>query len=78
MQHRPKLIRRKALRERVPYSDTQIWRLEKDGLFPKRVQLGPGAVAWFEPEKTAPVEVELKTPCGTPTGMKKADISALE
>ena len=60
MQHRPKLIRRKALRERVPYSDTQIWRLEKDGLFPKRVQLGPGAVAWFEHEVDAWIADRLR------------------
>ena len=27
-----------------------LWRLERNGLFPKRVQLGPNAVAWLESE----------------------------
>jgi len=27
-----------------------IWRLERDGQFPKRIQLGPMAVGWLESE----------------------------
>jgi len=45
-----RLIRKPELLRRVPYSDTTIWREEKAGRFPRRVQLGPGAVAWFEDE----------------------------
>jgi prophage regulatory protein len=44
------IIRKRALRQQVPYSDTQIWRLEKAGDFPARVQLGPGAVGWYQDE----------------------------
>ncbi len=35
-------------RRLVPYSDMHIWRLERDGLFPKRIQLakGKGRVGW--------------------------------
>ena len=31
-------------------SKTTIWRLEKEGAFPKRVKLGPQAVGWRESE----------------------------
>lgn len=44
------LIRRSELRRRVPYSDVHIWRLERAGQFPHRVQLGPRSVAWYEDE----------------------------
>lgn len=47
------LIRRKALLERVPYSDRHILDLEKKGLFPKRWVLGPRCVAWVEAEVEA-------------------------
>jgi prophage regulatory protein len=47
------LIRRAELRRRVPYSDVTIWRMERDGLFPRRVQLGPHTVAWYEDEVEA-------------------------
>jgi prophage regulatory protein len=47
------LIRRAELRRRVPYSDVQIWRMERAGKFPHRVQLGPRAVAWYEDEVEA-------------------------
>jgi prophage regulatory protein len=33
-------------RKRVPYSDMQIWRMEKSGRFPKRIKLGPHRVGW--------------------------------
>jgi prophage regulatory protein len=48
-----KLIRKKRLRELVPYSDTTVWRMEKAGTFPQRVKLAEGdmgAVAWYEDE----------------------------
>ena len=45
-----RLIRKPELLRRVPYSDTTIWREEKAGRFPRRVQLGPMAVAWYEDE----------------------------
>jgi len=41
-----RLVDFKELKKLVPYSRTQIWRLEKHNNFPKRIQLGPSRVAW--------------------------------
>jgi prophage regulatory protein len=41
---------KKAVREKVCYSPQHISRLEAQGLFPKRVRLGQGRVAWVEDE----------------------------
>ncbi len=30
-----------------------VWRWERDGLFPKRIKLGPHAVGWLESEVDA-------------------------
>jgi prophage regulatory protein len=32
----------------IPYSRMHVGRLEKAGLFPARVQVGPNRVAWWE------------------------------
>jgi prophage regulatory protein len=45
-----RIIRKPELRKRVPYSDTTIWRKERDGKFPRRIELGPNAVGWLESE----------------------------
>ena len=34
------------LREIIPYSRVQIWRLEREGGFPARITLGQNRVAW--------------------------------
>ena len=34
----------------IPYCSQHIARLEKEGEFPKRVQLGPCRVAWYRSE----------------------------
>jgi len=39
-------IRFAQLQQRVPLSRTQIWRLERQGLFPKRIQLSANTVGW--------------------------------
>ena len=44
------IISQKQLASRVPYSPVQIWRLEKAGTFPRRIQLGPNRVGWVEAE----------------------------
>ena len=46
MSNHPQIITKKQLRDRIPYSDTQIWRLERAGRFPRRVKLGPNRVGW--------------------------------
>ena len=33
-------------RELVPYSDMHVWRLERDGKFPRRIPLGAKRVGW--------------------------------
>ena len=70
--HQRKLIRKRVLQQRVPYSDTQIWRLEKKGEFPERVQLGPGAVAWFEDEVDAWIAERLRGLGKRPPGRSAA------
>jgi prophage regulatory protein len=52
-----RVITAKELSNRVPYSPVQIWRLEKTGDFPRRIQLGPNRVGWVEEE----VEAWLRT-----------------
>ena len=42
-----RLITRHELRQMVPYTPQHILRLEKDGKFPRRVQLGANRVAWL-------------------------------
>jgi prophage regulatory protein len=41
-----RLIDKKELRNLVPYSSSHIARLEKNGNFPRRIQIGPCRVAW--------------------------------
>ena len=45
-----RLLSKKDVREKVLYSPAHIARLEAVGLFPKRVQLGPGRVGWVDEE----------------------------
>lgn len=42
----PRIITKRELREMVPYSPQHILRLEKRGVFPKRIVIGPGRVGW--------------------------------
>ena len=45
-----RLLSKKEVRHRILYSPAHIDRLEKAGLFPKRVRLGQGRVGWVEEE----------------------------
>jgi len=45
-----RILTSKERREMVPYSDMQIWRMERNGTFPKRIQLGPKRVGWSQNE----------------------------
>ena len=42
-----RLITRSELLAIVPYTPQHILRLEKRGLFPRRIQIGPNRVAWL-------------------------------
>lgn len=50
MDARERVLRRRDLRQKVGLSDTQIWRMEKAGIFPSRRQISPGLVGWLESE----------------------------
>ena len=45
-----RIIRRHELTDKVGYCLAHIYRLERAGLFPPRVHLGPRAVGWVEEE----------------------------
>lgn len=45
-----KVLRFKQVKERVGYSRMHLFRLERDGKFPKRVPLGPNSVGWLASE----------------------------
>ena len=55
-----KILSKKALRELVLYSPQHVARLEKAGLFPKRVQLGSNRVGWVEQEVLDWLEERLR------------------
>ena len=44
------ILRKSEVARRVGLSPVTIWRLEKEGNFPSRVQLGPRCVGWKEEE----------------------------
>src|SRR4051812_28070007 len=44
------ILRHPQVMERTGLSAPQIWRLEKAGTFPARVQISAGAVGWFSDE----------------------------
>jgi len=50
------LLTLSQVQNRVPYSSTHIWRLERVGQFPKRIKLGPNRVGWLESEVNAWIE----------------------
>jgi len=43
-----KVIRYPELKNRVTLSRSQIWRLEKAGKFPRRIQISDNSVGWDE------------------------------
>jgi len=59
MQIQQKFIRLTQVQEIVPYSASQIWRLEKKGTFPSRVRLGENRVAWLSSEINEWVQARL-------------------
>ena len=45
-----KIIRKRTVEELTGLSSTTIWREERAGRFPKRVQITANAVGWFQDE----------------------------
>ena len=54
------LIDAKERRRLVPFSDMHVWRLERDGKFPKRIKIGPNRVAWQLSEILAWIEAKAR------------------
>ncbi len=54
-----KVLRQRKVVEKVGYSRMHIARLEKAGLFPKRIHLGPNSVGWVEAEIDAWIEAKV-------------------
>jgi len=48
-----RILRRDQVSKKTGYSSATIYRLEKRGEFPSRVQLGPNSVGWWEHEVDA-------------------------
>lgn len=44
------ILREKQVLELVPFSRMTLYRLEKQGGFPKRIKLAPHRVGWLETE----------------------------
>lgn len=42
-----RVIRKPELFSKIGLSDATIWRLERAGRFPRRIQLGGNSVGWF-------------------------------
>ena len=55
-----RLIDAKERRRLVPFSDMHVWRLERDGRFPKRIKIGPNRVAWQLSEILAWIEAKAR------------------
>jgi prophage regulatory protein len=45
-----RVIRKPELLTIIGLSDPTIWRMEKDGRFPKRIRLGGNSCGWLESE----------------------------
>ncbi len=45
-----KILSQKQVLEIIPYSSSSLWRKEKAGEFPARIQLGPNRCGWREEE----------------------------
>ena len=41
-----RIIDGKELKKLVPFSPMHIWRMEKAGVFPRRIKIGPNRVGW--------------------------------
>ena len=47
---RQRIIRKPELLTMIGLSDPTIWRMERDGKFPKRLRLGGNSCGWLESE----------------------------
>ncbi len=45
-----RVVRRKELAKQLGISEVSVWRWERKGLLPPKLQLGPNVVDWLESE----------------------------
>jgi prophage regulatory protein len=57
----PELIVTDEIAQRIPYSQTQLRRLEAKGSFPKRIRIGANRVAWVRAEIDQWVEARMNS-----------------
>jgi prophage regulatory protein len=57
----PRLLRFPDVRNRTGLSRSTIWRLERDGCFPRHRRISANAVAWPEDEVLAWIRVKITT-----------------
>jgi prophage regulatory protein len=66
------IIRKPEVKKRTGLSDTTIWRLERENLFPKRIQLTEaGSVGWYETEVDRWVHDRVRAGGKRPPGRKR-------
>ena len=51
-----RVLSQQAVLDRVPVSRTTLWRMERAGLFPRRIQVSTNRVGWLEADVDAWVE----------------------
>jgi prophage regulatory protein len=51
-----RILLKRTVLERVPVNHVTLWRMERRGDFPQRVQISPGRVGWLESEVNAWLE----------------------
>jgi prophage regulatory protein len=52
----PRVVNRRELKRLVPFSSQHVLRLEKKGMFPKRIKVGERRVGWWLHEVMAWLE----------------------
>lgn len=60
-----RVLRIGAVEERTSFSRTTVWRLEREGRFPKRRRFGPGVTGWLSSEIDAWLESRPVVDVGT-------------
>lgn len=48
-----RILRRREVLERVPFSEPTLWRMERRGLFPAHIRISPRLVGYRESEVRA-------------------------
>ncbi len=54
-----RLLSLKQVKDYIPYSTMQIYRLEKAGQFPRRIKIGQQRVAWKESDVKSWIDAKI-------------------